>query len=37
VLSDHSVRAQFGGALSHAWNSNGLVVDLSVPLERLNC
>jgi two-component sensor histidine kinase len=36
VLSNHSVRAQLGGTISHAWNSSGLIVDLSVPLERLN-
>jgi PAS domain S-box-containing protein len=36
VLSNHSVRAQLGGTISHAWNSNGLIVDLAVPLERLN-
>ncbi|MGC2121537.1 MAG: PAS domain S-box protein [Xanthobacteraceae bacterium] len=35
LLSDHSVRTQFGGSLSHDWNRSGLVVSLSVPLERL--
>jgi len=35
VLSTHSIRGQLGGELSYAWNPNGLVVELLVPLERL--
>lgn len=36
VLSNHSVRGQFGGTLSYKWNADGLVVDLSIPMERLH-
>lgn len=36
VLSDHSVRGQFDGTLSYAWLSTGLVVELSLPMERLS-
>jgi PAS domain S-box-containing protein len=36
LLSNHSVRSQLGGALSHQWNERGLSVELSVPLQRLN-
>jgi PAS domain S-box-containing protein len=35
LLSNHSVREQFQGALSYEWNSDGLVVDLSISVERL--
>ena len=35
VLSDHSIRSQPGGTLTYNWKPNGLVVDLSFPLERL--
>jgi PAS domain S-box-containing protein len=35
TLSNQSVRGQFGGTLTHAWNPDGLVVDLSIPLARL--
>ena len=35
VLSNHSVRVQLGGALTHDWNAAGLSVELSAPLERL--
>jgi hypothetical protein len=35
LLSNHTVRGQLAGALTHTWNSDGLVVDLSIPLERL--
>jgi PAS domain S-box-containing protein len=35
LLSNHSVRNELGGALSHQWNEGGLVVELSVPLARL--
>jgi PAS domain S-box-containing protein len=35
MLSSHIVRGQFGGNLSYNWNPNGLVVDLSFPVERL--
>jgi PAS domain S-box-containing protein len=35
LLSGHSIRSQFGGNLSHHWNPNGLVIDLSFPAERL--
>jgi two-component sensor histidine kinase len=35
VLSNQSVRGQFGGKLFYQWNPNGLVVDLSIPMERL--
>jgi len=33
VISNHSVREQFGGTLSHL---KGLSVELSVPMERLS-
>jgi two-component system, chemotaxis family, CheB/CheR fusion protein len=36
VISNHSVREQFGGSLSHKWESSGLSVELSVPMERLS-
>ena len=36
VLSNHSVRGLFEGALSRNWNAGGLIVELSVPLERLS-
>ena len=36
VLSNHSVRGQFGGALSHKWDVSGLSVELTVPMERLS-
>lgn len=36
VLSNHSVRGHFGGALSRNWNEAGLIVELSVPWERLS-
>lgn len=35
LLSGHSVRSQLGGNLSHHWNPGGLVVELSLPVERL--
>jgi PAS domain S-box-containing protein len=35
VLCKHSIHGQFGGAFSRTWNPAGLVVDVSVPLERL--
>jgi len=35
VISNHSVRDQFGGILSHTWDVKGLSVELSVPMERL--
>jgi PAS domain S-box-containing protein len=35
VICKHSVQGQLGGTISHAWNSTGLVVDISIPLERL--
>jgi len=35
VLSSHIVRGQLGGSLSYNWNPNGLIADLSFPLERL--
>ncbi|HEX4411227.1 MAG TPA: PAS domain S-box protein [Xanthobacteraceae bacterium] len=35
LLSNHSVRGQLGGTLSHSWNQGGLSVELSIPLERL--
>jgi two-component sensor histidine kinase len=34
-LSNHSVRFQLGGAVTHQWYEAGLAVELSVPLERL--
>jgi len=37
VISNHSVREQFGGTLSHKWDLKGLSVELSVPMERLSC
>jgi PAS domain S-box-containing protein len=36
VISNHSVRAQFGGTLFHTWDPEGLAVELSVPMERLS-
>jgi two-component sensor histidine kinase len=36
VISNYSVREQFGGTLSHKWNRKGLSVELTVPIERLN-
>jgi two-component system CheB/CheR fusion protein len=36
VLSNHSVRGLFEGVLSHNWCASGLIVELSVPLERLS-
>jgi PAS domain S-box-containing protein len=36
VISNHSVREQFGGTISHKWDLKGLSVELSVPRERLN-
>jgi PAS domain S-box-containing protein len=36
VISNHSVREQFGGILSHKWNLKGLSVELTVPMERLS-
>jgi PAS domain S-box-containing protein len=36
ALSNHSVRNQFGGALSHRWDLKGLSVELTVPMERLS-
>jgi PAS domain S-box-containing protein len=35
VLCKHSIHGQFGGDFSRTWNPAGLVVDVSVPLERL--
>jgi two-component sensor histidine kinase len=35
VVSNHSVRVQLGGTLTHMWNRAGLSVELSAPLERL--
>jgi two-component system CheB/CheR fusion protein len=36
VISNHSVREQFGGTLSHQWDLKGLTVDLVIPMERLS-
>jgi PAS domain S-box-containing protein len=36
VISNHSVREQFGGTLFHKWDLKGLSVELSVPMERLS-
>ena len=36
VISNHSVREQFGGTLSHKWDLKGLSVELSVPVKRLS-
>jgi PAS domain S-box-containing protein len=36
VISNHSVREQFGGTLSHSWDLQGLSVKLTVPVERLS-
>jgi PAS domain S-box-containing protein len=36
VISNHGVREQFGGSLSHTWDVKGLSVELSVPIERLS-
>jgi PAS domain S-box-containing protein len=35
VISDHSIRAQFGGAVSRKWDLDGLSVELSVPTAGL--
>jgi PAS domain S-box-containing protein len=36
ALSNHSVRGQLGGAISHKWDSKGLTVELIVAMERLS-
>jgi PAS domain S-box-containing protein len=36
VLSNHSVRGQFGGTISYKWDHKGLCVELTVPMERLS-
>jgi PAS domain S-box-containing protein len=36
VISNHCVRGQFGGIVSRKWDSKGLSVELSVPMERLS-
>jgi PAS domain S-box-containing protein len=36
VLSNHSVRGQFGGTIFHRWDQKGLCVELTVPMERLS-
>jgi PAS domain S-box-containing protein len=36
TLSNHSVRGQFGGVLSHKWELKGLSVELTIPMERLS-
>jgi two-component system CheB/CheR fusion protein len=36
VISNHSVREQFCGTLSHKWDLKGLSVELTVPMERLS-
>jgi PAS domain S-box-containing protein len=35
VISNHSVREQFGGSISHKWDVQGLCVELSVPMAPL--
>ncbi|MGB7078453.1 MAG: PAS domain S-box protein [Xanthobacteraceae bacterium] len=35
ALSNHSVRVQLGGSLTHQWDAAGLSVGLSAPLQRL--
>jgi PAS domain S-box-containing protein len=36
VISNHSVRQQFGGTISHQWDAKGLSVELAVPIARLS-
>ena len=36
VISNHSVREQFGGRCPSRWDLKGLSVELSVPMERLS-
>jgi PAS domain S-box-containing protein len=36
LLSNHSIRGDFGGSLNHKWHPDGLVVDLSFPVARLH-
>ena len=36
ILSDQSIRRQFGGTLSYFWAPQGLTVELSFPAVRLN-
>jgi PAS domain S-box-containing protein len=36
IISNHSVRGQFGGTLSHKWDLKGLSVELCLPMERLS-
>jgi two-component system, chemotaxis family, CheB/CheR fusion protein len=36
MLARRIVIDQFGGRMSHDWERDGLVVHLSVPIERLN-
>jgi PAS domain S-box-containing protein len=36
VISNQSVRQQFGGTVVHEWNTEGLSVELAVPIARLS-
>ena len=36
LLTDATVRSQFAGQISRDWNSEGLVVHLSLSLDRLS-
>jgi two-component system, chemotaxis family, CheB/CheR fusion protein len=36
VISNHSVREQLRGTISHKWDMKGLSVELAVPRERLS-
>jgi two-component sensor histidine kinase len=36
LLSDLTIRGQFGGKLAYHWKPDGLVIDLSCPIERLS-
>ena len=36
LLTDATVRSQFGGQISRDWKPEGLIVQLSLPLERLS-
>ncbi|HEY5336611.1 MAG TPA: HWE histidine kinase domain-containing protein [Rhizomicrobium sp.] len=36
VLAHHSIKGDFGGSLGYNWNSQGLVVDIAFPMERLD-
>jgi two-component sensor histidine kinase len=36
VLLQRSIEGQFGGAMIHVWNSDGLAIAISAPLSRFS-